>query len=61
MSDERPPHVQNPDGCTPENRALLDWAAWKGDGPAPAHWYAVNSDTGERTKVYRSYSDYCDD
>ena len=29
---------------------------WKGEGPAPAKWWA---DDG--TLVYRSYSDYCDD
>ena len=26
---------------------------WKGEGPAPAHWYAEDG-----TKVYRSYADY---
>ena len=29
---------------------------WKGEGPAPTHWYAEDG-----TKVYRSYADYCDD
>lgn len=37
------------------------WSEWKGEGPAPASWYAVNPQTGERTKVYRSYGDYVDD
>lgn len=33
---------------------------WKGEGPPPASWWAVDKN-GERTKVYRSYADYCDD
>jgi len=41
--------------------ATPDWAIWKGEGPAPAYWYAVNPDTKEHTKVYRSYEDYVDD
>lgn len=40
---------------------MPDWARWKGDAEVPASWYAINPETGERTKVYRSYSDYCDD
>jgi len=34
---------------------LPDDLRWKGDGPAPASWYAGD------TKVYRSYADYVDD
>lgn len=41
-------------------RALPEWAQWQGLGPMPPSWYAINPDTGERTKIYRSYSDYCD-
>jgi len=33
---------------------------WPGPDAPPAYWYAVNKD-GVRTKVYRSYADYCDD
>lgn len=40
---------------------MLEWMLWKGDGPPPASWYAVNPKTGENTKIYRSYADYCDD
>ncbi len=32
---------------------------WKGDGPAPASWWAKDKN-GVQTKVYRSYADYCD-
>lgn len=39
---------------------LPDWARWKGEGPAPASWWAVSPE-GVKTKVYRSYKDYCDD
>jgi len=35
-----------------------EWAKWKGKGPPPKFWWAVNPDTNERTKVYRSYEDY---
>lgn len=38
-----------------------EWAQWKGEGPAPAKWWAVNPDTGERTLVYRSHTDYVND
>lgn len=40
---------------------LPEWARWKGEGPPPASWWAYNPYTCERTKVYRSYEDYCDD
>ena len=33
---------------------------WKGPKPVPASWYA-NDKNGVRTRVYRSYADYCDD
>lgn len=35
-----------------------EWSKWKGDGPAPAKWYATNPQ-GESVLVYRSYEDYC--
>jgi hypothetical protein len=37
------------------------WTQWKGDGPAPASWWAIDPATGLNTKIYRSYRDYCDD
>lgn len=40
---------------------MLEWMCWKGDGPPPASWYAINPKTGENTKIYRSYADYVDD
>jgi hypothetical protein len=39
---------------------LPEHLRWKGDGPPPASWEAKGKD-GVTTKVYRSYSDYCDD
>lgn len=36
-----------------------EWAQWRGEGPAPASWHAINPKTGEQTKIYRSYADYC--
>lgn len=46
---------------TKKEKELPEWAKWKGKEPAPASWWAVNPETNERTKVYRSYSDYCND
>lgn len=40
---------------------LPSWAEWKGNGPIPAKWTAVNPTTNEPTIIYRSYEDYCDD
>ncbi len=37
---------------------LPAWAKWKGDGPPPRRWTAVNPETNETTIVYRSYADY---
>ena len=37
------------------------WTRWQGEGPPPAFWWATNPETGERTKIYRSYEDYCCD
>lgn len=48
------------DGST-SSLDLPTWAQWKGPDTPPASWWAVNPETGERTKVYRSYEDYCDD
>ena len=36
------------------------WATYKGEGEPPKSWWAVNSKTGECTKVYRDYGAYCD-
>lgn len=44
-------------GADAANEAdLPEHLRWKGDGPAPASWFAADG-----TKVYRSYRDYCDD
>jgi hypothetical protein len=40
---------------------LLPWQRWTGFGHPPASWWAVNPETKEVYKVYRSYADYCDD
>lgn len=40
---------------------LDEWAEWKGEGPTPAKWTAVNPKTEEKTIIYRSYEDYCGD
>lgn len=40
---------------------LPEWAQYKGEGPTPKYWWAENPDTKQRTKVYRSFADYCDD
>jgi hypothetical protein len=44
---------------TPELDALKEWARWKGEGPAPKHWFTTDP-AGNTVKVYRSYKDYCD-
>ncbi len=38
-----------------------EWLKWKGEGHEPAYWWATNPETGELTKVYRSYKDYVND
>ena len=52
-------HQKLPAAAKPAEKELPEWAAWKGDGPAPNYWWARNPKTGERTQVYRSYDDYC--
>lgn len=38
------------------------WLNWPHpDKPMPAYWMATNPETGEETKVYRSYEDYVND
>lgn len=51
------PKPEKEEGLDP----LPSWAQWKGEGPMPAHWYAVNPADNTTHKVYRSYEDYCSD
>jgi hypothetical protein len=49
-------HRKSGEPCTMEYvaAALPENLRWRGEGPPPSSWYASG------TKVYRSYSDYCD-
>lgn len=40
---------------------LPEWAQWKGEGPPPPKWTAINPLTNKSVIVYRSYADYVDD
>ena len=46
---------------TTEKEETKRWDEWPGPGDPPPSWWATNPETNERTKVYRSYEDYCND
>ena len=51
--------MKDREALSPNNNQ--EWSAWKGGGPPPAFWFAVNPETGAETKIYRSYEDFVED